>query len=269
MKVSGKIAFRVHYDNDNEFSRAIIKLLPKAFETGRSLLGVEVYRTGVFIFATAERLQAFYSVRAPSATPASWYWAMGTTGIMIFSEANPRGDNIVRHIGSDYFTGAIAHEYTHSILRRVLGTLAIPRWLDEGVAMYAGSRIGPSNLKVNDQSMRAQMDAGAVLALDQLESSADFNARVEDEYRIRSANSEGAIRPRPYDQAFHMVRYLLTRGSANDLRRFLGQYAATGDFEASFQHIYGLTKDKFYEEWIKYGLDKVSPLVTVAKPTAP
>jgi hypothetical protein len=266
VKVGGKVAFRVYYDDDKDWVRAIIKLLPKALDTGRSLFGVELYETPVFIFTSSPRLQAFMRVRWPTYTLQSWVWAYGVTGMLYFAGITPGGSQLALKSESDYFRGTVVHEYTHSVLHRVLGTLSVPRWLDEGVAEFVAQRVATSKLVDNDRTMRTLTDAGAIVTLDRLNRDDTFFSLTEQEVAPRSATEPGDVRPAPYAQAYHMVRYLFARWHEDGFLRFLALYGTAGNLDASFRRAFGVTLDEFYDAWLKDGVDTLARATPTKQP---
>ena len=85
MSFGDKVIFRVYYDEDDAWTRAIIGLLPQAYRVNRKLLG-ELRRPRL-IFRTMT-LQAVLRTRSQGHAPGSWVWAAGNSGLLYFCEAS-------------------------------------------------------------------------------------------------------------------------------------------------------------------------------------
>ena len=61
---------------------------------------------------------------------------------MLFCERNADGRSPAKE-GSPYFRASVAHEFSHCLLRRYLGNVDIPTWINEGLAMHCGAFMSP------------------------------------------------------------------------------------------------------------------------------
>lgn len=253
----GDVIFRVYCDEDNDWSAAIIKLLPEAAKIGNDMFGVRLLETPVFIFKTNERYTAFYKLRFDK-TPGSWVWASGSLGLFMFCETDPTGKKPAEDTTGDYFRGTVAHEYTHTLIGRAIGTALLPRWMNEGLANVAGSKLAKEDLNKNDAKMKALFAAKALLSLDELNDTARFNDAVERMLSLKkveagkdaaSAAAEAKPQGDAYAQALHMMRCLLEIGKKEDILRFLTFFTETRDLDGSFRDVYAMSVPDFYAAW--------------------
>ncbi len=263
----GEVIFRVYCDEDNDWSAAIIKLLPEAARIGKEMFGVRLLETPVFIFKTNERYTAFFKLRYDKA-PGSWMWANGGLGLFMLCETDPSGKKPAEDTTGDYFRGTVAHEYTHTLIGRAIGTAPLPKWMNEGLADVAGSKLAKEDLHKNDAKMKVLFDTKALLSLDELSDSSRFNDAVE---RMLSAKklaagnvSASATETKPqgdaYAQALHMMRYLMEIGKKEDILRFLTFFTETRDLDGSFRDVYAMSVSEFFATWqTKNGVKPAAP----------
>lgn len=252
IKANGKVAFHVYYDTDDDWSQAIIKLLPEALRIGKTLFGVQAYETAVFIFSTRQRLDNFIHTLGALSHPDSWSWAMGNTGILYFSKTNGRGEEPGKDSGSDYFRGTVVHEYTHSLVHRAAGHLHLPIWMDEGIAMYSASKMTSSMQSANDQAIRKCVANSALASLKDLDTSESFYGLEEKMVSAERNTGQPYTGPDVYEQAFSMIRYLLPKDSERDFSRFIDQYCDCGDIETAFRTTFHQSMENFYKAWKRH-----------------
>lgn len=252
VRVDGKIAFRVYYDTEEDWAQAIIKLLPDASRIGKTLFNAKTYETAVFIFSSRQCLDRFENDLAIQKQPASWGWAKGNRGILFFSKTNGKGEQPGADTNSDYFRGTVVHEYTHSLVHRAVGTLHLPTWMDEGIAMYAAHLITPRDKAYNDQVMRRCVKDHTLLSLRELDTSESFYAHVEKQSAYKLNPEQPYDGPDAYAQALDMTSYLLPKDSQHDFCRFINAYCDSGDMETAFRSTFHRNLDSFYAAWRKH-----------------
>jgi hypothetical protein len=250
------LAFRVYSDDDSPWTQAILKLLPDAFHKGQDMFNIRLSETAVFIFKDAARYTAFCRTAFESA-PGSWAWASGGNGILFFCATDPKGNQPAKDVDSDYFRGTTAHEYTHALIARILGTAHLPTWLNEGLAEKAGSEVAPKLLAANDQEIQLCVASDMLLPLEKL-NSADFYNEVEHQVTQYRTVGPSARVSDAYAQGFHMTRYLLSLVGMRRFCNFLAEFARTHSLDNSFQSVFGFSIPEFYDAWLedvhkKYG----------------
>lgn len=242
IKHEGQVRCRVYYDEETDWVRAVIKLLPQAQDISDSLYKTKLDEASVFCTVDQDHSRAFVALHEGMKL-SSWAWAMHYRGIALFSQWQGNGKS-APDVQSRYLRTAIPHEYSHLTMFRIVGHPVVPAWLDEGMAMVAGSQAVPEDIKSDDVAMQAQFAKGQILLLETLADRQAFNAAEEE----RQGNYEGAS---PYTQGFHMTRFLLASIKQHQFLQFLNKYAETGDLEKAFSEVFGFTEQEFFQAWQK------------------
>jgi hypothetical protein len=234
LKIDGAVAYRVHWDGTSDWGRAAIAMLPEAYRTVCGFYGVNLAETSVLIFTTRAQYSA-YCQGAEGRQPHSWEWASGGTGrILLCQERSDGQPDAVP--GTDYFRAAFAHEMTHCLLRRYLGTTEFPQWLNEGLAMLSGSFLGPSDTRRNDQNMADILARNAVVPL------ATLTTR---ELFLREENERDA-----YVQAFSMVRFVYAQVGQDGIVKLIQLLKSEGSLDAALKKGWDSDQQKLYNLWL-------------------
>ncbi len=132
------------------------------------------------------------------------------------------------------------HELTHVLIENIYWrekTPRVPRWLDEGIAVYEqnewvkehyagfGSSEYKQDLKIFKNSMRTNILKGHVPAIVTL----DFNFY----------GSNG------YLYSFQIVKYMKKRYGMKKINQYLRK-------AFDFKGVFGISEDQFYKEWMEY-----------------
>lgn len=131
------------------------------------------------------------------------------------------------------FERVVAHEISHILLGELLGEGWVPRWLDEGVAMFESGE-----LRWNDNIRLAYaVLANAILPLSALEMG--FPA---DEGEAALAYAESKV----------AVEYLVDRFGFEGLSALLRSFAEGDEVNAAFRRSLGLSYRSFEKDWRSY-----------------
>jgi hypothetical protein len=125
------------------------------------------------------------------------------------------------------------HELSHLVLAAGFGRRPIPRWLDEGLAMYAAYEWNP----VQDFILGRAVLTGRLLPLAQL--TRDFG---HDPFAVREA----------YLQSYSLVNYLIAAHGRDRFARFLRALAGGARFDQALSEVYGLTPERFEADWRRH-----------------
>jgi len=127
----------------------------------------------------------------------------------------------------------VAHEVCHLIVWDVAGGIHIPRWFDEGVAMWGAMEWGRA------QSWRLVQAVifNRLIPLD----------RIDDVLSFRSGRADLA-----YAESFSAVMYLFKIGGRDVLREILRELHLERDFEVAFVRTVGIRTTDFEKEWKEY-----------------
>ena len=268
IKDAGKVLYRVYYDEDTPISKAIRQNLPAAATVCEKIFGEKAYETAVFIFKDVATMDKFTVIRTGAPPGHSAAWACGTEGCLMFSLTAAPGQPALDP-NADYFKATFAHENSHSLLRRRLRNIEIPQWFNEGLAMFAGSRTCPGDIKRNDDILTRIFENKAFLTGKELSDRALFYARVDKQVTEQKAPGiyKGAS---PYQQGFSMVRFFLLKTNDQQRVQFLLRLRESKDFDASFASVFNASMDTFLDAWKSEAAKGLPPPVEpVVKPEAP
>ena len=249
VKEGGHILFRVYYDEDNDWTKAIRKLLPRAFAIGSQLYGVKIYETAVFIFKDAGTWQKFRNIRFKNKL-GSWSWAAGSEGMLMFCRTDANGKARAEDTTGDYFRGTVVHEYSHALMHRLISNTVIPAWIDEGFAVFSESQIAPKNIEKNDQAMKRCFQEDTLLSLKEMTAPATFYGMVEKEDGKRQTTPAAAYSGTDgYQQGFYMVRYFLLNTTDAQRRQFVRVYNDSKKIDKAFPEVFHISVEDFYAAW--------------------
>jgi len=137
------------------------------------------------------------------------------------------------------FTEVITHEVTHIILHSFVGKARIPRWLDEGFAMYQSRewRIGNSWI------------VGRAALSNSLHDLGDLEVafpRSEDEANLA------------YTESFLAVAYIIQQFGKQALIKLLQEVESSGDMEQAMRKTMGIGYERFKRDWMEYTKSRFS-----------
>lgn len=125
------------------------------------------------------------------------------------------------------------HELSHLILARQFGKYPIPRWLNEGLAMYEAYEWSPSQ----DLLMARAVLSERLISLDQL-----TQVFGGESFEIQLA----------YLQSYSLVNYLISTYGREDFHSFVLQLAGGQPFEQALQETFLLSPQSFEDGWKRY-----------------
>ena len=239
----GGVVFRVYFEEDHPWAAAIMATLPEAYTRVCQFYGVTLAETPVFIFSTGPRYNAFYRAFSGGRPPTGWQWATGGGGLLMFCQHDVDGTQPAA-TGSDYFRAAIAHEFSHCLLRRYLGAMALPPWLDEGLAMLCGAFMSPGDHDNNDATIAEVLRGAGPLPIEVLSEKERF-------YRSDVHQTAYAI-------GFSMTRLLYERIGRAGLMRLLNALRQEGDVDRALRQVCGLDSRQLHAVWVEAALARVS-----------
>lgn len=232
---AGTVIFRIYYDEADPWTDAVIGTLPEAYQRVCELYGAALAETAVFIFSDGPRYNAF--IRAWCAKPPrEWQWAGGSTGTLYFCERDVDGTPSSGP-GSDYLRSSLAHEFSHCLLHRFLGTTPVPPWLDEGLAMFGGALMSPGDYGLNARHLAQMVADESLLPLALLQNGDGF-------YQNQAAQTA-------YAQAFAMVRFLESRIGRKGIIQLLNLLKAEGDIDKALQKGWAVDSRQLYNTWFE------------------
>jgi hypothetical protein len=228
------VLFRVYYEADDAWTRAVVATLPAAYEAVCSLYGAALPETAVFVFSTGRAYDAF--CRALDGPPTDWEWASGASGRMTFCPYDPTGRQPAQP-GTPFFKSTVAHEFSHCLLGRYLGPAPRPTWFEEGAAMLCGALLSPGDHASNDSEMARVLAGGRPLPLEVIDPKEEF-------YGCAHPNDA-------YTQAFSMVRFLYLRVGRNGTLQLVKNLKAQGNLDKALTKSFRLSTQQFYDLWLQ------------------
>jgi len=184
----------------------------------------------VFLPTSQEEFERLTQGRIPDWGKGCAFPAHGVVVLQPFDE-NPAG-----------LRQTLAHEVAHVLLHRAAGGKPIPRWFDEGVAMWYALEWGRAH------SFRLGMATllGRLISLEEIEGVLSFE----------SGRAELA-----YAESFSAVIFLLGRYGGDSVRRITGLMRKGASFEEAMERVTGIPYGAFLEEWRKHIRGRYHPLV--------
>ena len=132
--------------------------------------------------------------------------------------------------GYDQLAPVLRHELAHIALHRYLGDTYIPRWFNEGYAMWAAGELGTAE----EWQLRVAFVTRSAPPLDSLELG----------WPAMSSDARVA-----YILAASVVQYLVRESGARALDVFMRTWRQTQNFETALGRTYGLSIDQLEAHW--------------------
>ena len=127
----------------------------------------------------------------------------------------------------------VVHESAHILLHSAMRSADIPRWLDEGFAMYSAREWGLWD--------RVNLIA-AVLTDNLIPLGAIHSVNTFSEYRAQLAYQESAL----------AVQFIIKQYGRDGLRALLRSLRSTGSINRATYNAFGISVVQFEEEWLRY-----------------
>ena len=125
------------------------------------------------------------------------------------------------------------HELSHLILASQFGKHPIPRWLNEGLAMYEAYEWHPSQ----ELLMARAVLSGRLISLDPL---------------TQAFGGEGFEIQQAYLQSYSLVNHLISTYGREDFHSFVLRLARGQSFEQALQETFLLSPQTFEAKWKQY-----------------
>jgi hypothetical protein len=166
------------------------------------------------------------AVSPPDSPPPGW--ATGVTyadhDLIVLSLTSPRNGRFIP------LFAVLRHELAHLVVDRITGSRALPRWFDEGIALWAaGDDYAGRQEELVNAAMRDQL-----LPLESIE---------------RGYPSDPEQVPLAYAQSLDVVSYLVDRHGRAALRQALREVGEGKPFRQAFLDSFGTTTARLEEQW--------------------
>ena len=134
---------------------------------------------------------------------------------------------------ADNFRQELIHELVHLLVHSGLGARDLPRWLDEGMAIFYSGE----NRWKTDVAVSKALATGSIIPL----------ARIDNVLQYHRAKADLA-----YQQSFSAVTYLLTTYDIEALRDIIDAIKNGSEIRDAFYKATGSDLDDFEKEWHDY-----------------
>ncbi len=217
--------YKVYFSNvDTTAARQCQTLLDTVFP--EMLYDFQVEWSGDVRILIAPDRDAF--VRISKGQLPDWTHAFAVPRDRLIVLKSPRWDR-----SRDPFKTTLVHELMHLLLFEAVGNRSLPRWLDEGLALFYSR---DSRWETFTALSKAVM-TGSLIPLQQ----------IDDVLSYRRSKAELA-----YQQSYSAVKYLLTTYDIEALRILLKGIRKGQSWDQSFVLATGSTVAQFEREWQQY-----------------
>lgn len=232
------------YKGTEDWARKLLDAAVKALERIQGDIGIEFQGPiNIYVYSSSGDMKSAIPSRSRVFDEATL-----TLG-MVLSE-----DTIVILGTASDVEENIAHELSHLVVgKAVENPLAspLPRWLDEGLAMYAQGELPPRNALALKEALEE----------DELISVRSLSGYVGEPEKVDLF----------YAEAYSLVEFLLKEYGKEKMREFLAEFASGNTQEEALKKVYGLSIDELDAKWKKYLREKsgLSPRPAVPSPPCP
>ncbi len=172
----------------------------------------------------------------------SWSVAVAYPSLNLIIIQSPR----VAPRGNVNLKEVFMHEFTHIAVGRAFkGREEVPRWLDEGLAMYVSRQWDFSRVS----TMTRAVLTNSLIPLSEI--SQGFPQEAE---RAELA----------YSESFYLISFLISKYGKERFHRFIASYGGGKGLRGALMDIYGMRLEELEEEWRNYLRSRFSriPIVT-------
>ncbi|MBF0549348.1 MAG: hypothetical protein HQK60_02315 [Deltaproteobacteria bacterium] len=224
LAVSSTPHFSIHYDQpDSEFANFLSGQVERVYSLVRNDLGV-IYPATVQVRVCGSEA-SYQQSQPPGNFVPSWSAAVAYPSKSLIILKSP---NLLK-TSFDQSIKILTHELVHVGLGQT-SAFPVPRWLDEGVAMYESG----------DWSLDRYLSMVGTVMADKLIPLRELTAGWPDE----TTAAELA-----YGQSYYLTAYLITAYGQNSFRSFLRYYLSGASFEAALKRAFGLSLFQLEIEW--------------------
>lgn len=230
------------YKGTRDSARALLEAATAALKRIQEDIGIEFQGPiNIYIYGSGGDLRSVIPPRSQVFDEAT------VTLGMVLSE-----DTIVVLGTASDVEKIIAHELSHLVVGKVTESplaSALPRWLDEGLAMYAEGELPARNL----------LALRRALSEDKLISVRSLSSYVGDPEKVDLF----------YAEAYSLIEFLLAEYGKEKMREFLVQFANGATQEEALERVYGLSIDELDAKWRRYLRKKYGPSPRPSTPSLP
>ena len=215
---------RVIYSSaDSNYAKQALKITGKYMdEISTDLKLTEIKSINIYIAPTRRNFRAFLSGRLPK-----WTGAFASPSENTMYIRSPRWDQ------DNVFSTTLVHELFHLLLHQKMGMIEIPRWLNEGLAIFYSD----DQKWIMSTAMSKALATRSLVPLSQIDNVLKFH----------SAKAELA-----YQESYSAVQYLLATYDIDAVLIILDGLKSNQSLDDCFKSATGSSFRDFELEWISY-----------------
>jgi len=232
MQVEGDVQFNaleknniriVYSPADSNNAKQALEIIGKYYEEiSIDLLITEMETIIVFIAPSRRNFREYLKGQLPK-----WTGAFASPAVNTMYIRSPRWD-----VNNDFKT-SLVHELFHLLLHQKMGITEIPRWLDEGLAIfYSGD-----NRWIMSTALSKALATHSLIPLSQ----------IDDVLKFHRAKAELA-----YQESYSAVQYLLATYDIDAVLKILDGLKSNKDINTCFKSATGSSFHEYELEWINY-----------------
>ncbi len=219
-------AFYFHAQDE----RLMRSLIDQAEELRRGIvedLGIEFEeRTKVYLAPSSQKFQEIQ----PGGKIPSWSVGVAYPSLNLIILKSPRATKR----GHIDLGKVFKHEFTHISLGIAFrGREKVPRWLDEGLAMYESREWDLSRVS----TMTRAVLTDSLIPLSEI-----THFFPQEAYRAELA----------YSESFYLISFLISRYGKEDFHRFIKEYSGGKELKEVLMGVYGIRLKELEEKWRNY-----------------
>jgi len=220
--------FAFYFHSQDE--RLMRSLIDQAEELRREIvedLGIDFdERTEIYL---APSFRKFQEIQPKGDIP-SWSAAVAYPSLNLIIMKSPRATRR----GRIDLRKVFKHEFSHIVLGRAFrGREKVPRWLDEGLAMYESREWDLSRVS----TMTRAVLTDSLIPLSE----------------ITHSFPQGADRAElAYSESFYLVSFLISRYGKESFHRFIKEYSGGKGLKEVLMEVYGIRWEELEKRWRNY-----------------
>jgi len=213
--------FVIYHDvRDTSYARQAANILTRALEDIRFDFDIDIADNfHIYIMPTRKSFLATLESGLPQ-----WTGAFAVPDQQLMVVKSPRWNN------QDKYNHSLVHELVHLTIHRVVGLHTIPRWLDEGLAIFYAEETRWHQATAISKALATR----SIIPLSEIDDVLNFHPQKAD---------------LAYQQSYSAVRYLLATYDIEALHRILYGLKEGKSINECFIFATGSTFENFEKEW--------------------
>ena len=213
----------VYSPADSNNAKQALEIIGKYYEEiSIDLLITDIKTINVFIAPSRRNFREYLKGQLPK-----WTGAFASPAVNAMYIRSPRWD-----VDNDFKT-SLVHELFHLLLHQKMGMTEIPRWLDEGLAIFYSD----DKKWIMSTAMSKALATRSLIPLSQ----------IDNVFKFHRAKAELA-----YQESYSAVQYLLATYDIDAVLKILDGLKSNQDINTCFKSATGSSFHEYELEWINY-----------------